>query len=270
MRRRARVALGVALAVVSAGVCIIVGLGSLRGRGNRSSSPAVFVLGRSTTSLDPDQKSRNQNVALAAASLNGAVVEPGGEFSFNGVVGERGEEQGYGPARVIVDGKSESGIAGGICQLSSTMYNAALLAGMEITERRPHSRPVPYLPAGLDATVSYGARDLRWVNTRAEAVTVRAAVDGPRVAVWIEGDSEGPEIRLFTQTVEVIPPRPMAPPDPTGRATTPSPPGARTIAQRGSAGYRVQVWAERQSSDGGRTRELVSTDLYEPVNAVVK
>ncbi len=228
----------------------------------------AYVMGLCTTQLDPGQESRNGNIAVAAEKIDGTQVLTGQEFSFNRVVGERSADSGYGPARVIVDGRNEAGIAGGICQLSSTLYNAALLAGMEIVERRAHSRPVPYLPAGLDATVSYGATDLRWVNTSETSVIVRARVDAESVSVWLEGASPTPEVKLFTEVVEVILPRPAAPPDPTGRAKSPPPPGADTLTSLGAPGYRVRVWAETASPEAGRRRRLVSEDLYEPVNAV--
>ncbi len=277
----------VVIAVAAIAVAVTAGLGLMLGLGPHGQStpaPALqplpgvneaspvgsgpYVIGRCTTRLDPDQRGRNSNISIAAEKLNGAVVQPGQEFSFNDVVGERSSELGYGPARVIVDGRSEPGIAGGICQLSSTLYNAALLAGMEIAERRAHSRPVPYLPAGLDATVSYGAADLRWVNVLATPVTVRARVGADSVCVWLEGEEIVPDVRLYTEVVEVLAPRPAAPPDPTGRAKSPPLPGAGAVASVGAPGYRVRVWAETEASEGGRQRRLVSEDMYEPVNAV--
>ncbi len=270
---------------VTAGLAFVVNVGFQgQGRPAPASSPAAqrlttastsfagqgaHVLGRCTTQLDPDQRNRNDNISIAAEKLDGTTIQPGQEFSFNAAVGERSSDLGYGSARVIVDGRSEPGIAGGICQLSSTLYNAALLAGMEITERRAHSRPVPYLPAGLDATVSYGAVDLRWVNVSATAVTVRARVSADNVSVWLDGQKSAvPDVRLSTEVVEVIAPRPAAPPDPTGRAKSPPLPGADTVASAGAPGYRVRVWAETAAPEGARQRRLVSEDLYEPVNAV--
>jgi len=277
----------VVITVAAIGVAVIAGLGFVLGPGSHRQSavpPALrplpgedvagdagdgmYVIGRCTTRLDPDQRSRNVNIAVAAEKLDGTTVGPGREFSFNETVGERSSEQGYGPARVIVDGRSEPGIAGGICQLSSTLYNAALLAGMEIAERRAHSRPVPYLPAGLDAAVSYGAADLRWVNVMATPVTVRTRVGADSVCVWLEGEETAPDVRLYTEVLEVIAPRPAAPPDPTGRAKSPPLPGAGAVAGVGAPGYRVRVWAETEAPEGGRRRRLVSEDLYEPVNAV--
>jgi vancomycin resistance protein YoaR len=286
---RPRLRCMVVLAAVAIAFAVVAGLGFVAGLGPHGQSASVsapalqplpaageaspagsgpYVIGRSTTRLDPDQRSRNDNIAIAAEKLDGTTVRPGQEFSFNEAVGERSSELGYSPARVIVDGRSEPGIAGGICQLSSTLYNAALLAGMDIAERRAHSRPVPYLPAGLDATVSYGAADLRWVNVLATAVTVRARVGADSVCVWLEGEEAAPDVRLYTEVVEVIAPRPAAPPDPTGRAKSPPLPGAGAVASLGAPGYRVRVWAETEAHGGGRQRRLVSEDLYEPVNAV--
>ncbi|MDD2202581.1 MAG: VanW family protein [Firmicutes bacterium] len=239
------------------------------GAGSGRISVEQNALGRCITLLNADEKSRNANVALGARTLDGIIVEPGDEFSFNESTGKRGAEEGFMPARIIVDGKNESGLAGGICQLSSTLYNAALLSGMEITERHPHSRPVPYLPAGLDATVSYGARDLKWINTNHHSVTVRARVEGDRLEVWLEGEGSAPDIRLIPEIVESMAPRPMAPPDATGRSVAPPRQGASDEIRRGVTGYRVRVWTETTSPGGGRVRELVSDDLYEPVHAIV-
>ena len=157
----------VVIAVAAIAVAVAAGPGFAPGLGFQGqSSPApnagpaaengIYVIGRCTTQLDPDQRSRNDNIAIAAEKLDGTKVQLGQEFSFNATVGERSSDLGYGPARVIVDGRSEPGIAGGICQLSSTLQCRAL-AGMEITERRAHyGLCLTLLPA--DATVLRGSR----------------------------------------------------------------------------------------------------------------
>jgi vancomycin resistance protein YoaR len=227
-------------------------------------------LSSATTPLGPDEANRNHNIAKAASLIDGITIGPGEEFSFNRAVGERGFDQGYLPARVIADGRSEAGVAGGICQLSSTVYHAALLAGMSITERHPHSRPVQYTAPGLDATVAWGTLDLRWVNTRDGPVVIRCSLKGPRLVVVFEGRPPSPEIEVSAEVVEIIPPRPMAPPDAAGRSTRPPSPDARRLASPGAPGYRVEVWRTYTEADGSRVRELISRDLYEPINAVVQ
>lgn len=247
------------------------------GRGDRGAGPpgvdgGAVVMGRCVTPLVQEQRSRTDNVALAARILDGAVVGPGEEFLFNANLGRRTEEAGYKPARVIVDGRSEAGLAGGICQVSSTLYNAALLSGMEILERHPHSRPVPYLPMGLDATVSYGSLDLRWRNPWSFPVTVRAQVigAGSELAVWIEGAEEPEKVQLVSEVVEVVPPRPAGEPGYTGRPVAGAPLAGGEIVHAGASGYRVRVWAETRGAGGERCRRLVSEDFYEPVLAVAR
>lgn len=98
---------------------------------------------------------RAKNIELAASSIDGRQILPGQKFSFNESVGERTIERGYVSAPVISKGEMENGIGGGICQVSSTLFAAAVTADLEIVERFPHSHPIPYMPIGLDATVSF-------------------------------------------------------------------------------------------------------------------
>lgn len=234
------------------------------------------VMGQCTTALDETQAGRRANVALAARVIDGVVVGPGEEFSFNRVVGERTAEAGYVDARVIVDGKNQPGLAGGICQVSSTLYNAALLAGMEIIERYAHSRPVPYLPPGLDATVAYGSLDLRWVNPWDHPVTISARLEGSGTELSVaieapEGAAAQPSrIRLVSEIVEVVEARPAGEPGPTGRPIAGAPMTKGQVVEAGQPGYKVRVWAERQDDASAKHRELISYDFYEPVSAVVR
>ena len=115
---------------------------------------------------------RNTNIYLASTAINEYVVEPGAEFSFNAVVGQRTAARGYKEAGVYSGGKADVGIGGGICQVSSTLFNAALQSNMTITMRRAHSLPVSYLPRGLDATVSWGVQDFKFVNPYSTPVMV--------------------------------------------------------------------------------------------------
>ena len=116
------------------------------------------------TTYTTNVPNRNTNIQLASEALNGTVVKPGGVFSFNKTLGFTSVEKGYKEAGILVNGNPETGLGGGICQVSSTLYNAVLEAGMKVVERHPHSAPVAYVPKDRDATVSYGGPDFRFQN----------------------------------------------------------------------------------------------------------
>jgi vancomycin resistance protein YoaR len=118
-----------------------------------------------TSYFNANEKGRNKNIELSAKSLNNVIVGNGDYFSFNTMVGRRSEEKGYQPAREIINGELVMGIGGGICQTSSTLFNAVDKLPVTIVERHHHSLDVGYVPKGRDATVSYGSLDFRFQNT---------------------------------------------------------------------------------------------------------
>lgn len=122
------------------------------------------TLAQASTNLDEGNVPRTNNVRLASASINGTILNPGDEFSYNGVVGERTEARGYKPAGAYVNGQVVDEFGGGVCQPSSTLYMAVLRADLEVTERHNHSFTVAYTPLGEDATVDYGNLDFRFKN----------------------------------------------------------------------------------------------------------
>ncbi len=138
--------------------------------------------GSYTTAIIDSSPARAENIRLTAALLNNAAIAPGDEFSFNRRTGEPTRERGFRPAVVFVDGREEEEVGGGMCQVSSTLYNAALAAGLKVTERHPHSRPVSYVPPGQDAT-TYTDKDLRFVNTTRRTLVLRAIVAGKKLTV---------------------------------------------------------------------------------------
>ncbi|MBC7082709.1 MAG: VanW family protein [Firmicutes bacterium] len=228
-------------------------------------SCAEPVLASFSTTLKDPEKSRNHNVALAAAAVDGVVLQPGEEFSFDRVVGPRLAEAGYREARVISGGKSVPGIGGGICQVSTTLYNVALLAGLEIVERHPHSRPVDYVPPGLDATVAEGQYDLRFRNTLGVPLALSARVDGTRLVMEARAPlADAPDVRVTTEVQETERPRLIGGVGAGASGAVAEPGGP---AYGGESGIRVAVW--RSFSSGGETtKELVSEDYYKPVHAV--
>lgn len=144
---------------------------------------------------------RGHNIALAAGKLNGSLVKPNGIFSFNDTVGLRTAAAGYKVAGVILDGQLADGIGGGVCQVSSTLYNAVLLAGLTPTARTSHALPSAYCPPGLDATVADGQIDLQFRNQLAHSVYLLTNADGRTLTVYILGtraDLGGKTIRLVS------------------------------------------------------------------------
>lgn len=124
------------------------------------------------------------NISLAVQSINNLLLFPGDIFSFNDAVGPRTAVRGYMPAPVIISGHKENDFGGGVCQVSSTIFNAAERAGMEIIERHPHTRPVRYVPQGRDAAVDYGFLDLKFKNVLNTPVIVKAGCGHGKI--WVE------------------------------------------------------------------------------------
>ena len=142
------------------------------------------------TKYDASNTNRSGNLKIAADKINGTVLMPGQEFSFNEVVGKRTIEDGYRNAKIYENGQVVDGLAGGICQISSTLYNAVLLANLEITERRNHSFTTSYVPAGRDATVVYGVQDFKFKNSRKYPIKIGASVGNGIVEFKIQGIRE--------------------------------------------------------------------------------
>ena len=130
---------------------------------------------------------RTTNLRLACAALDGTIINPGEEFSFNATVGERTAAKGYQYGIIYSNQGNESQIGGGICQVATGCYQAALLAGMEITERHEHMYSVSYCPGGLDATVYWGSLDVKFRNNWTMPVRLNASVSGGQVHVSLDG-----------------------------------------------------------------------------------
>jgi vancomycin resistance protein YoaR len=135
-------------------------------------------IGRYITSFNPRNKKRSNNIQLAVESINNHVVFPGETFSFNSVVGKRTAEKGYEKAKVIVKGEYAEDIGGGICQVSSTLFNAVDSAGLKIVQRFSHSRNVSYIPPGRDATVSWYGPDFEFKNMYNQPILIQAKTIG--------------------------------------------------------------------------------------------
>ena len=145
------------------------------------------VIGTFSTNYSSSSPNRKENIRLASANINGKILNPGEVFSFNDIVGPRTADAGYKVAHVYSGSKVVDGIGGGICQVSSTLYNAVVFADLEIVYRTNHSLPVSYVPLGRDATVSYGTIDFKFKNNKETPVKLEVLADGSNLTVNIYG-----------------------------------------------------------------------------------
>lgn len=180
----------------------VVLLVSILGVGAWSRRPFQAELGMFRTSLAERSPEQRDNIQRAATALDGAVLEPGEEWSFNRHVGPRTPERGYRKAPAFLEQDLTESVGGGICQVSSTVYNAAALSGLTIVERHPHLRRVHSVPPGRDATVWYGKADLRLLNANRSPVRLSARIVDDMLTVRFLGDDPGSRtIRLQTYPV---------------------------------------------------------------------
>lgn len=142
------------------------------------------VIGTCTTEYDATVP-RAVNVELAAARINGVVVQPGQSFSFSSTILPRTAANGYVVAPIYISGTVGTGIGGGVCQVSSTLYAAMLHAGLPATQRYPHSLPVTYLPAGYDAAIAGTSKDLKFTNTFSQPLLIQASASGGTLTVTL-------------------------------------------------------------------------------------
>lgn len=173
-------------------------------------------LGKFSSDYSSSSNDRAYNIKLACEKINGYVLAPGDEFSYNDVVGPRTVERGFRVANVYVGNTVQPGIGGGICQVSSTMYNAVVFADLEVTARRNHTLPVSYVPMGRDATVSYGSTDFKFKNTTSNPVKIVAVAEKGINTITIIGTDENPDrnIKIETQKTGTSSPKVIIEKDP--------------------------------------------------------
>jgi vancomycin resistance protein YoaR len=218
-----------------------------------------------STGLGASSRNRVGNIAIACRAIDGTVLLPGDLFSYNDVVGPRVPSAGYKRAPVIINGEMENGLAGGICQVSSTLYNAALLADLNIVTRRRHAFPVSYLPAGRDATVVDGAIDLRFRNSLEHPIAIDAKVVGRRVVLAVYGHPDDRrEVSVLASGLARVP---------AGIRTVTDanlPEGRRVTEKAPRSGRRVTVTRVVKRDGRLLRREVVSRDYYPPQAGVVR
>ena len=219
-----------------------------------------------TTIYDAGNVNRTTNLRLACQKINGKVLMPDEVFSYNKVVGERTIAAGYKEAKIYSAGQVVDGLGGGICQISSTLYNAVLRANLQIVERRNHQFVTSYLPAGRDATVVYGSTDFQFKNTRKYPIRLVANVQNGIATVDIFGIKEDEEysIELETRTVATLPFSTQYIDDASLEA------GQEVVTQKGANGLQTETYIIKSLNGSVVSKSLLTKDTYTPMQKIVK
>jgi len=156
------------------------------------------LIGEGTSDFRGSTKSRIHNIKVASARFNGILIKPKEEFSFVDTLGEVDKEHGYLPELVIKHNKTEPAFGGGICQVSTTTFRAAIYSGLKITARQPHAYPVHYYnPQGLDATVYIPRPDLRFINNTPGYILIQTKIEGTKLTFYFYGTDDGRKIETI-------------------------------------------------------------------------
>ena len=211
----------------------------------------LITISSYTTSVEDQDYNVKSNIALAASKINGVVIKPGEVFSFNSVVGDGSAANGFLTGRVLYQDAVAYEPGGGICQVSSTLFNAMLLSGFTIIERHRHSNPVRYTPLGLDATIRYGKKDLRMKNTASNNIYIYASMNDKSLTVMINGAIDlRHSFEIYTEEDEI------------------NLPFKEDENQKIRPGISVYVYRKKLLDGAVLENFLLYKDFYPPVNVV--
>ena len=219
-----------------------------------------------TTQFDPGDQNRTQNVLLAAKSVNDILVRTGEVFSFNDVVGLRLAKFGYKEAPVYLNGVLVPDWGGGVCQVSSTLYNAVLLADLAIEERTAHFRPPGYVPLGQDATVADNQLDFKFKNSSLHNIYIIGEVYGNQLVINIFGKqlNNPPHISVIATDKRVLEPNTLIKQDPELEL------GKEVIDIEGQKGFLVSTHRIKKVDGKIVEQEFLAADEFQPVDKVVR
>lgn len=224
------------------------------------------LLAKFTTRYDETAENRATNIRLSSEKINGTILMPDEIFSYNKVVGERTIKAGYKEAGVYMGGKVVNGIGGGICQVSTTLYNAVLLANLDITSRRNHYFITSYVSPSRDATVSYGSIDFQFKNTRNYPVKIECISRNGTCQVFIYGMKEETEyeVEIQDKVTEIIPYTTKT------VSTNQLPKGESQVIQTGVHGYKSEAYRILKLNGKVISKTLLSKDSYNPLQEVIE
>lgn len=224
------------------------------------------LLATFSTKYNAGETNRTTNLKLSAGKIDGTVLLPGDEFSYNKIVGERTVEAGYKMAATFSGGKVVDGLGGGICQISSTLYDAVVMANLDVTVRRNHQFVTSYLSGGKDATVVWGSQDFKFVNSRKYPIRITATVSGGVATVQVWGVKEEVEydITIETKKTASIPYTTQYIKD------SSLPKGTQKVVQNGNNGSKYEAYKVMRLNGEVVSRTLLSKDTYNAKNKIVK
>lgn len=206
-----------------------------------------------STSAKGSEDNRLWNLNKACEALNGYVLQPGEEFSFNKVLGQRTKESGYKKAGVYVGGGNGGrDYGGGICQVASTLFNVAVMADMDVTERRPHSKPVSYLPKGQDATINWPDIDLKFVNVTEHPVYIVARLTEDKqveCAIYGRLPEDGHTVIIKSSTYKELKYETHT------KIDESLAPGTYEVVQKGRTGYKAKAYKITLDKNGKQIKK---------------
>jgi len=221
-------------------------------------------LGTYTTKYNPAEIGRTKNVTLASNKISNIVLKTGDEFSYNSIVGERTLDRGFSNAKVYAGGDVVDGLGGGICQVSSTLYNAVLYADLEIVSRTCHSLPVAYVPLGRDATVSYGSIDFIFKNPYENPVKITSSVGGGVLTVSVYGKKTlDKKVEISTERLSTTP---FSVREEVDQKLLE---GQTKVKQAGSDGAVVNTYKKVIENGTVVSNKLIHKSVYSPITKVV-
>ena len=224
------------------------------------------TLAKYTTIYDAGNYNRSHNIALAAKTINGTILMPGETFSYNGVLGNTNKEKGYKLGTAYVGGKVVESYGGGICQVSSTLYNSVLYANLEIVERYNHSYVVNYVPAGRDATVAYGGKDFKFKNSRNYPIKIVASAKNGVVSISIMGIKEEVEYEVvLSSKVLSTTPRTVV-----YEKNSAMEEGTQKIIQKGYDGKKSIAYKTLKYNGKTISKIVLSKDTYKPMAQIIQ
>ena len=224
------------------------------------------LLSSFSTKYDASNTNRSTNLKLAAGKINGTVLMPGENFSYNKVVGERTIAKGYKEAGGFSGGKVVQMLGGGICQIASTLYDTVLYANLEIVERRNHVFSAGYVGAGKDATVVYGSIDFKFKNSRKYPIMIKTYVSNGIAKMEIYGIKEEVEyeVEIASTILNYIPYNVVYETD------NSLAPGQEKVAQNGMQGMKSITYKILRLNGAEVSRKVLSTDTYDAMNKIIK